>query len=62
MAHGKPIIALRTLTIIRPATALLGFVLLAAVLNPRFQDLLLTAGAIGLFLVAMLLMPRAKSA
>jgi prepilin-type N-terminal cleavage/methylation domain-containing protein len=65
------IIALRTLTIMHPAAALLGFVLpaaailamaLAAVLNPQFQGLLLTAGAIGLFLIAMLLMPRVKTA
>jgi prepilin-type N-terminal cleavage/methylation domain-containing protein len=61
------IIAIRSVTIIGlriglfgavlPATAILAVTLLAAV-HPRLQGLLITASGIGLFIVAMLLIPR----
>jgi hypothetical protein len=63
------VIAIRSITImgwrlamfgtILPAIAILTLTLLAAI-HPRLQGILITATGIGLFIVAMLLIPRLK--
>jgi hypothetical protein len=64
------IIGIRTLTltgtrmalvgVVLPAAVILGLTLAAAVI-PRLQGILLTAGALGFFVVAMMISPRLQT-
>ncbi|MGH9523714.1 MAG: hypothetical protein ACRD3E_14390, partial [Terriglobales bacterium] len=65
------IIAVRTLTMMRPGVALLGVVLpaaavlsvtIVAAIEKRLQGLLITGTALVFFIVAMMLVPRLKPA